>query len=180
MLDEFLHGPKAPPGPLPPGTTRTYGTQKQSFRVIGVGIAIYAAPFFARHVSGTVDLGGARLAIVIALLGLLAAIPVGVLVMSRNYGVAVSDAGVSDRAAPGASETPWDEVHDFLVKPMLMLGMPCITVWLVRRDGSEVPLRSLSNWGWRGKIVARYREALCQELELQRATRRHASVADRM
>jgi len=152
-----------------PGTCRTYGTGKLVFRFLGITSGVIFIARMWGPGSQLLALDGPRLAIGIALLGLLAAIPVGTLFMSRNFGVSVSVDGITDRSATGSSSTEWGEVCDFAVKPERSLGKPSVTVWIVRREGSETPLRSLSNWGWRRHVVERYRDALLREFELHQA-----------
>ena len=155
-----------PNRPRRPGTTRTYGHQRGLCTLLGL---VFLAAFVRQVVHVTSEplpSNHGPVALVAALMVLLAAIPIGTLIMSRRLGIRVSDAGVESVAVDTKASAPWNDIREFVIAPAAIPGTAAVNI--VHHDGRMTPLSRLGDWPARAQS---YCDALNQELAFVRARR---------
>jgi hypothetical protein len=150
------------------GTTRTYGYQRAASSVLGVGLLIWFAVELAHVATEPLPRDHGPIPLLVAVLVLAAALPVGVLIMSQRLGIHLTDRGVESVSVDGKSFTPWSQVQGFRVGPAPWIRSN-LTVHLLRLDGTTTPLTRFGEWPFWRKRTQALCDALNQELAFERA-----------
>jgi hypothetical protein len=148
------------------GTARTYGHQRRLCTLLGL---VFLAAFVRQVVHLTTEPlppNHGPIALLAALMVLLAAIPIGTLIMSRRLGIHVSDTGIENVAVDTKASAPWDDIREFVAAPAAIPGTAAVNI--VHPDGRMTPLSRLGDWPARAQS---YCDALNQELAFMRSRR---------
>jgi hypothetical protein len=156
-----------PTEPRSRGATRTYGFQRVLCTILGLVILAAFCDRLVQLATQPLPPRHGPVVLLVALMALLAALPVGILVMSRRLGIHVTDEGVENIAADSKSFTAWSEIERFVIGPAPWCRANS-TVHILLRDGRTIALSRFGDWPlWRRRTQS-YVDALNRELEYAR------------
>lgn len=155
-----------PTEPRRQGATRTYGHERRLCTLVGLVFLVALAGQVVHLTTEPLPPNHGPIALLAALMVLLAAIPVGTLMMSRRLGIHVSDMGIESLAVDTKASVRWDDIREFVTAPAAIPGATAANI--VHQDGRMTPLSRLGDWPARAQS---YCEALNQELAFVRARR---------